>query len=175
MVSLEFFIDIILQIALWPWGRLSLKQKWVPGEFPEGKCGRCVRLTTLPPPCVVMKSGNRNFLEHSGPLQACNGTALPFTYWWRSSELTECDVTLLTDTKLWSARKEAIVAGLKYLRSIYLQRLPSSRDSLSQHQGVKLGRSGMGSAVEPGYNDIGLYDTSCIASDVQWFQLIPRC
>ena len=26
-----------------------------------------------------MKSGNRNFLEPSGPLQACNGTALPFS------------------------------------------------------------------------------------------------
>jgi len=25
-----------------------------------------------------MKSGNLNFLEPSGPLQACNGTALPF-------------------------------------------------------------------------------------------------
>ena len=35
-------------------------------------------LTTLPPSCaVVMKSGNLNFLEPSGPLQACNGTALP--------------------------------------------------------------------------------------------------
>ena len=32
----------------------------------------------LPPPyAVVTKSGNRNFLETSGPLQACNGTALP--------------------------------------------------------------------------------------------------
>jgi len=39
-----------------------------------------VRLTTLPPSsAVVMKSGNLNFLEPSGPLQACNGTALP--YW----------------------------------------------------------------------------------------------
>jgi len=26
---------------------------------------------------VVMKSGNLNFLEVSGPLQACNGTGLP--------------------------------------------------------------------------------------------------
>ena len=43
-----------------------------------GKGGQCVRLTTLPPSCgVVMKSGNLNFLEPSGPLQACNGTALP--------------------------------------------------------------------------------------------------
>jgi hypothetical protein len=43
-----------------------------------GKDGRCVRLTTLPPSCaVVTKSGNLNFLETSGPLQASNGTALP--------------------------------------------------------------------------------------------------
>ena len=35
-------------------------------------------LTTLPPSCaVVMKSGNLNFLEPSGPLQASNVTALP--------------------------------------------------------------------------------------------------
>jgi len=34
---------------------------------------------TLPPSCaVVVKSGDLNFLELSGPLQACNGTALPF-------------------------------------------------------------------------------------------------
>jgi len=38
-------------------------------------------LTTLPPSCaVVIKSGNLNFLEPSGPLQACNGTALPLKY-----------------------------------------------------------------------------------------------
>ena len=38
-------------------------------------------LTTLPPSCVtVMKSGNLNFLEPFGPLQACNGTALPLLY-----------------------------------------------------------------------------------------------
>jgi len=43
----------------------------------RGKGGRCVKMPTLPPSCaVVMKSGNLNFLETSGPLQACNGTAL---------------------------------------------------------------------------------------------------
>jgi hypothetical protein len=41
--------------------------------------GRYLNLTNLPPSCaVVMKSGNLKLLESSGPLQACNGTALPF-------------------------------------------------------------------------------------------------
>ena len=48
-------------------------------HFQGVKRGRCVRLTTLPTSCaVVMKSGNHNFLEPSGPLQACNGSALPY-------------------------------------------------------------------------------------------------
>ena len=46
-----------------------------------GKDGRRVRLTTLPPSCaVVTKSGRLNFLEPSGPLQACNGTAVSLPY-----------------------------------------------------------------------------------------------
>jgi hypothetical protein len=49
------------------------------GVFPGGKGGRCIRLTTLPPSCaVVMKSGSLILMEHSGPVQACTGIALPF-------------------------------------------------------------------------------------------------
>ena len=37
------------------------------------------KAVNLPPFCaVVTKSGNLNFLEPSGPVQACNGTDLPF-------------------------------------------------------------------------------------------------
>jgi hypothetical protein len=57
-----------------------------------GKGGRGVRLPTLPPSCaVVIKSGNLNFLEDSGSIQACNGTDLPFT-------LHRCAVILLLYT-----------------------------------------------------------------------------
>jgi hypothetical protein len=75
------FSVTILLVTLWPWGQLSLWQKWVPGTFPGDKCNRCVSLTTLPPSCaVVIKSGNVNFLEPSGLLQACNRTALALPY-----------------------------------------------------------------------------------------------
>jgi hypothetical protein len=71
MVSLEFFIGIILPAAIWRWGWLSLEQKWVPGMFFGGKGGRCVGLTTLPPSCA-------DCLEiwepqPSGTLRACQG------------------------------------------------------------------------------------------------------
>jgi len=48
--------------------------------FPGGKGGRCIGLTTLPPSCaaIVLKSGSLNLLEPSGPVQTCNGIALPF-------------------------------------------------------------------------------------------------
>ena len=68
--------------ALTSWNPLGLSRPVMGllyGVFPGGKGGRCVRLTTLPQSCaVVTKSGSPNFLEPSGPLQACNWT--DFTY-----------------------------------------------------------------------------------------------
>ena len=52
--------------------------KFVLRSFKYSTSAWCVRLTTLPPSwAVVMKSGNLNFLESSGSVQACNGTTLP--------------------------------------------------------------------------------------------------
>jgi len=79
MVTLEFFSDIIFQSHYGPGVDSASNRNEYQVCFLGGKGGRCVRLTPLPPSCAtVMKSGNPNFLEPCGPLQACNGTAWPF-------------------------------------------------------------------------------------------------
>ena len=76
MVSLEFFIDIILPAALWPLGSTQPLTEREPGIFPGGKGGpvrRTDNLTTF----MCRFSGILKLLEPSGPVQACNGIALP--------------------------------------------------------------------------------------------------
>jgi len=52
-------------------------QKW---QHCKDKGGQCAELTTLPPSIAdcLLKSRSLNFLEPSGPVQACDGIALPF-------------------------------------------------------------------------------------------------
>ena len=80
MVSQEFFIDIkSYRSYCGPGVDLASNRNECQEHFLWVKAAGCVRLTTLQPSyAVVMKSGNLNFLEPSGPLQACNGSALPF-------------------------------------------------------------------------------------------------
>jgi hypothetical protein len=77
IVSLKFFIDIILPAALWSWGWLSLLQKWVPGIFLGVKAASAYGWQPyhlhLP---TVLKSGSLSLLKLSGPAQVCTGIAL---------------------------------------------------------------------------------------------------
>ena len=51
------WFDPSVVIRIFRWHNSSnrtIAQKWVPGVFSGAKGGRCVRLTTLPPSCVVV-------------------------------------------------------------------------------------------------------------------------
>jgi len=81
MVSMEFFIDMILPVPLWHWGWLSLLTEmstrnisW--GLMAAGAWGWQPYHLHVP---TVLKSRSLDLLEPPGPVQACNGIALPFT------------------------------------------------------------------------------------------------
>ena len=117
-MSVEFFFNI-----------KSFRSHYSPGvdsasnrnEYLGRKGGRCVRLTTLPPSCaVVMKSGNLNFLEPSGPLQACNVTTLPLPLHLPFFITRPRNIEHKMSTEFDRMGKKAIVANLKVPSSFHL-------------------------------------------------------
>ena len=73
MVSLVYFIDIILPAAQWPWSLREINAKSISWGVRRPVC-RADNLTTF----NVLKSRNLKCLDPSGFVQACTGTALSF-------------------------------------------------------------------------------------------------
>ena len=73
----------ILLITLWPWGWLGLYQKWVPGVFPGGKGGRCIRLTTYHHPVPLLRNlGTLTSWNPLGLSRPLMGLLYLFTHIW---------------------------------------------------------------------------------------------
>jgi len=79
MVSLEFFLDIILPTHYGPGvdsaSNRNEYQEYFLGVKAAGAYGLQPYHLHVP---IVLKSGSLNLLEPSGPVQACSGIALPF-------------------------------------------------------------------------------------------------
>jgi len=80
MTLLEFFIDISFRPHYGPGVDSASNRNEYQEYFLGSKGGRCIQLTTLPISCADwLEIWRTQPPELSGPVQACNETAVPFS------------------------------------------------------------------------------------------------
>ena len=79
MVSLEFFFDVTLPATLDSASNRNEYQEYFLGE--KAVCAEGWKPYYLHAP-IVFQCGSLNLLQPSGPVQACNGIALPYLEDW---------------------------------------------------------------------------------------------
>jgi hypothetical protein len=80
---------------------------------------------------------------------------------------------LANDILSWSFLDEAVNSEMDRMSSTY--RVILDGPSLHEVKSQNMKLTGDKHTVKSGYNDFGLYETSSIASDLLWYQLIPGC
>jgi len=72
----------------------------------------------LPSCCAfVTKSGNLNFLEPSGPVQACNGTDLPFNVKFYGSALVGVIIKVRVVYSYWSIFPKSVEENSEFMKT----------------------------------------------------------
>jgi len=152
-----------------------------------------------------MKSWNLNFLETAGPLQACNGTALPFycskkgclfglhylyciwflpafrkkRIWATSRCVGQSLAVVLTNTKhvLCVVFVSTLLLVVPEESTVSFCTVSEKSCSFSQLWLAQFPQNLLHNDTQsrPGYNDIGLCDISSITSHIPWYQLIRQC
>jgi hypothetical protein len=87
--------------------------------------------------------------------------------------------TITTNTNRWAitTSKQATTNNINTRKCIFpvQQQAVKKNILLTVWAHITDNRKDKENTVEPGYNDIGLSDTSYITSDILWYQLIPHC